>query len=150
MSEDSGSQLSRSVLEYGQNTFKVSLLMNGGAAIALLAFIGNIELQNMPAESKDWLNHSLLSYCVGVLFCGLSVVFAFFGYLSDTILRDFNFDFRKHRFVAIGKRIYFPGLIRIAKYGNILMSIFLLLSLLSFALGSYNSYRGIAIYLAQP
>jgi len=60
------SDMFNSVIQSGQNAIKTSFLLNGGAVIALLTFIGHlIALSNTPKISL--ISFSILFYSLGVL-----------------------------------------------------------------------------------
>lgn len=60
-------QLGLSVITLGQNALKSALLINGGAAVALLAFIGNIWDSGIGKEPACLLASALKFYAIGVL-----------------------------------------------------------------------------------
>jgi len=60
-------EMLRSVITYGQAALKSALLINGGAAAALLAFIGNIWAKNTPQAAVDSLTNSIIYFAFGVL-----------------------------------------------------------------------------------
>ena len=59
MSENIELELHRSVMDFAKAALNVTLLMNGGAAIAILAFIGNIWSVN--EEAALWSSFSFLN-----------------------------------------------------------------------------------------
>jgi len=70
--KDASLEMFRSVIAAGQSALKASMLMNGGAAVALLAFIGNAasNLSTRPIVSKFALPLFLL--VLGVFFSGVA------------------------------------------------------------------------------
>lgn len=70
----------RSVIAVGANAAKSFMIINGGAAIALLAFLGNIWNKNSTPEATAAIAGSLLIFCMGVLCSG---VCSGFTYLSQ-------------------------------------------------------------------
>ncbi|TDX29081.1 hypothetical protein DFO67_108125 [Modicisalibacter xianhensis] len=60
-------EMLRSVITVGQFALKSSLLINGGAAVALLAFIGNIWKAPGSGPSISLLATAMLHYVAGVL-----------------------------------------------------------------------------------
>lgn len=60
-------EMFRSVIASGQIALKTALLVNGGAAVALLAFIGNIWSKTQPLAVAKGLTLSLLLFGSGVL-----------------------------------------------------------------------------------
>ena len=62
-------------IEYARDAIKTSLLINAGAAIAILAFMGNALGKEIPSEwesAVSGLSLSLIGYTVGVLIAGIS------------------------------------------------------------------------------
>ena len=62
---DSNLELFRSVITAGQNSIKTSFLLNGGAAIALLAFIGH--LTEIKSTQVHVFANGLIPFALGVL-----------------------------------------------------------------------------------
>lgn len=60
-------EMLRSVITYGQAALKSALLINGGAVVALLAFIGNIWEKDTPQAAVDSLTSSIVYFAFGVL-----------------------------------------------------------------------------------
>lgn len=58
-------EMFRSVITSGQNSLKSSFLLNGGAAIALLAFIGH--LTEIKSPQVNYFISGLMLFCFGVL-----------------------------------------------------------------------------------
>ncbi len=77
-SQSSSLEMFRSVITAGQNAIKTSLLMNGGATIALLAFLGKLTTDN-PAKLSLFAS-SLMIFTLGVFVTGLV---SGFTYLSQ-------------------------------------------------------------------
>jgi hypothetical protein len=63
----SDAEMFKSVIQAGQGALKASLLINGGAAVALLAFIGNIWTKMQGPAVVNALISSLISFGGGVL-----------------------------------------------------------------------------------
>ena len=61
----SGHELFRSVIEFGHSAIKLTILVNGGAAVAMLAFIGSIERASLDSSAVCFLSLALLSFAVG-------------------------------------------------------------------------------------
>jgi hypothetical protein len=68
----SDAEMFKSVIQAGQGALKASLLINGGAAVALLAFIGNIWAKIQSQDVAYYLITSLIIFGGGVLFGTLS------------------------------------------------------------------------------
>lgn len=60
-------EMFRSVISYGQAALKTTILINGGAAVALLAFIGRIWGSSPSQAAVDSLTNSIVLYSFGVL-----------------------------------------------------------------------------------
>ncbi|KZY32670.1 hypothetical protein A3754_07865 [Alcanivorax sp. HI0083] len=67
--QSSALEMFRSVITAGQNAIKTSLLMNGGATIALLAFLGKLTTEN-PGKLSVF-SGSLMIFTFGVFVIGL-------------------------------------------------------------------------------
>jgi hypothetical protein len=65
-------EMFKSVIQSGQTALRASFLINGGAAIALLAFIGNIWNKTQNITVIKSLAISLCVFSTGVLFVALS------------------------------------------------------------------------------
>ena len=63
--------------EYGRDAHKAAMIINGGASVALLAFIGNILVNDVFLENLLIQSFALLSFCMGVFLAGLSSFFSF-------------------------------------------------------------------------
>jgi hypothetical protein len=63
----SEAEMFKSVIQAGQSALKTSFLINGGAAVALLAFIGNIWTKMQGPAVVNALISSLISFGGGVL-----------------------------------------------------------------------------------
>jgi hypothetical protein len=61
-----------SVIRSGESTVKASLLINGGAAVALLALIGNLAAKTPSAEAIPGLVISLTYFATGVFATAVS------------------------------------------------------------------------------
>lgn len=64
-------EMLRAVIGYGQAALKSALLINGGAAAALLAFIGNIWAKGITAAAVVPLTNSIVFFAFGVLSAAL-------------------------------------------------------------------------------
>jgi len=112
---DSSLELFRSVINAGQTATRNMIIINGGACIAILAFVGGLFEKNETLARS--LSIALLYFGLGVLSGGFV---AGFTYLSQTAYNE-------------GKD----------KYGNWIRVICIILGLVSyalFALGSYQTY----------
>ncbi len=69
MKHASDLEMFKSVIDAGQNAIKGSMLLNGGAAIAMLAFIGN--LADKDAARAMHFASTIVPFAVGALFAGM-------------------------------------------------------------------------------
>lgn len=65
--QESSRQMWESVFTYGQAALKSAILVNGGAAAGLLAFIGNIWSKGINPLAVENLTHAILAFALGVL-----------------------------------------------------------------------------------
>lgn len=72
-------ELFRSVITYGSAAMKSSLLINGGAAVAILAFIGNIWTKETGLEAVKSLTTAILLFSFGVLAAALGTAGSYFS-----------------------------------------------------------------------
>lgn len=91
---ESNLEMFRSVISSGQNAIKSSFLLNGGASVALLAFISHLA-QFEPSKVAAF-GHCLLPFTLGVL--AISVTSGF-TYLSQWLYDSTNASVRKAGFV---------------------------------------------------
>ena len=61
----SGQELFRSAIEFAQSAIKLTMLVNGGAAVAMLAFIGSIGRASLDSCAAWFLSLALFSFAVG-------------------------------------------------------------------------------------
>jgi len=71
-------EMLKATMEYGGAAIKSSLLINGGAAVALLAFIGKIWGPESKAPIQD-LSCSLIIFVIGVAFSAMAMSAAYFS-----------------------------------------------------------------------
>jgi len=72
-------EMLRSTISTGQSALKSALLINGGAAVALLAFIGSIWTSNNAAKALPEISLALLLYVSGVLSAAIAAGFTYFS-----------------------------------------------------------------------
>lgn len=75
----------RSVIQAGQSALKSCILINGGAAVALLAFLGHLVEQKEPAVPVQSLAYAMAVFVGGVFAGGLA---SGFTYLSQWFFAD--------------------------------------------------------------
>ncbi|HHL8239473.1 TPA: hypothetical protein ACQ84Q_002498 [Klebsiella pneumoniae] len=69
----------KAAISIGANACRTFLIMNGGAAIALLAFLGNIWNKNSSAEAASAIASALYLFCGGVVLAGLCSGLSYFS-----------------------------------------------------------------------
>ena len=77
MSEDENFPTFSSVIEYGREVIKTATLINGGASIALLAFIGNIWSKKPDHDAINLLAIALVCFSSGIVFAGASSLLSY-------------------------------------------------------------------------
>ena len=75
-------EMLRSVFAYGQAALKSSILINGGAAVALLAFIGKIWSEETGQAAVNALTSALVFFGFGVLAGAIGTGATYFSQLS--------------------------------------------------------------------
>ncbi len=70
-------EMLRAVITYGQTTLKSTILINGGAAAALLAFIGNVWDSSLSSATVSGLTNSVLLFSSGVLAAAIGTAFTY-------------------------------------------------------------------------
>ncbi len=84
-------EMLRAVIATGQSALKSAVLINGGASVAMLAFVGNIwQTKNEHMVTFVYLSSSLLNFVIGVL---LSAIASGTTYISQAGYAD---EFGKH------------------------------------------------------
>ncbi|MFT4271213.1 MAG: hypothetical protein QM578_09395 [Pantoea sp.] len=69
----------RSAIRHGENVCKALMLVNGGASVALLAFLGNVIKEFKNPETLHLLGNSMMSFGLGVVlsvFCAGTTYFS--------------------------------------------------------------------------
>lgn len=69
----------KSLVTVATEGFKFSTLINGGAAVALLAYLGNVAGSNKPVPN---MRYAMFCFLLGLFLCGLSIMFAYFTQLK--------------------------------------------------------------------
>lgn len=70
-------EMLRAVFAYSQTALKSTLLINGGAAAAVLAFIGNVWDSKLSAATASGLTNSILLFALGVLSAAVGTGFTY-------------------------------------------------------------------------
>jgi hypothetical protein len=121
-------ELFRSVITAGQAALKSSLLINGAAAVALLAFIGNLWAAKTHIPTTVVIAHAMAFYVSGVL---AAAVAAGFTYLTQS---GYGGEFGRHsRAIGVFSQ-YVSILFVVASYGL-------------FAYASYVAYRAFTCHV---
>ncbi|QHP55028.1 hypothetical protein EH203_14975 [Pectobacterium carotovorum subsp. carotovorum] len=123
----------KSVISIGANACRTFLIMNGGAAIALLAFLGNIWNKDSSANAAQAIAMSLVQFCVGVIFAGLCAGFTYFSQSCFTSSE-----------LGEQKKFLFTGYIF-----NTLACLFGIGSLIVFGLGTHSAYTSMIAQLVK-
>ena len=71
-------EMFRSIITYGSAALKSAILINGGAAVALLAFIGNIWTKEISQIAVNSLTNSILYFSFGVLVAAVGAAGSYF------------------------------------------------------------------------
>ena len=69
----------KSLIALSIEGFKFSAFANGGAAVALLAYLGNVAGKSVPTPD---MRCSMLAFLTGLAACGLSMLFAYLTQLK--------------------------------------------------------------------
>ena len=75
----------KSLISISVEGFKYLALINGGAAVALLAFLGNLTKNGKPAPALHW---PMLWFLIGLAACGAAMFFAYATQLK--LLNEIN------------------------------------------------------------
>lgn len=67
MSNEGGLEVFRSQIQFGKEALRAAMLINGGAAVALLAFVGGIWPKEPKAEIVNCLAWALILFSAGLL-----------------------------------------------------------------------------------
>jgi hypothetical protein len=114
-------ELFKSVIQAGQSALKTAFLMNGGASLALLTFIGHLSKSPITQGKVPALAESLSTFVLGVIISALATGTT---YLSQWFFHGYSSPHQKTGFAL-----------------NVLAILLGLLSYIIFAIGSYRSYR---------
>lgn len=112
-------EMFKSIIQSGQNAIKTMLLLNGGAAIALLAFIGKLSDNNSSAIPD--FAYSITAFVIGALAIGITSCLTYLSQIA------FDSDVKWHN-----------------KIGTTLQATCVALGLTSisaFAFGTYKTYQ---------
>lgn len=124
-------EMFKSVIAYGQLTLKSSLLINGGAAVAMLAFISNLWGKVSEPLAIYHLAKALTMFASGVLSAGIAIGVTYLtqcGYEREGINNTYKFLARAAHLLAL--------IITITSFGL-------------FALGICQAYEAIMITLLK-
>ncbi len=119
-------ELFRSVVTYGSAAMKSALLINGGAAVALLAFIGNIWEKETAPEAVKALTLGIAMFSTGVLAAAVANAMSYFT-----------------------QYCYSDPFPRAAVVFHTLTVLFVVTSFVLFGYGAYESYSAFAKHLAR-
>jgi hypothetical protein len=119
-------EMFRAVVAYGQSALKSAMLINGGAGVALLAFIGHVWEKDLAPEIVRGLTWSLFLFISGVL---ASAVAAGTTYLSQ--------HFWASDWQRTGHAINYITIVLVG------------MSYLAFAIGGYEAYSAFRAHLTD-
>lgn len=71
----------RQVIALGQSTLKSMMLINGGAAVALLAFLGNLVARSSSSENIVEFSGSMFLFVIGVFLAAVAYATTYFSQL---------------------------------------------------------------------
>lgn len=109
----------KSLITLSVECFKFSAIANGGAAVALLAYLGNIAGETNPTPD---MRCPMLAFLIGLTFCGFAMLF---GYLTQLKLLNE---------IGITEKIVIPHGLFLG-----LAITFFVCSLLAFGVGSWQA-----------
>ena len=94
---DFAMKLNESVINNSNIALRTALIINGGAAIALLSFIGSLHTNDPAAPNRDYshLTAPLLWFAWGVALAGGAIALAYFtnySILSSAVRKDVNYE----------------------------------------------------------
>ena len=93
-------QRTKAAIEYAQEAIKAAILINGGGAVAILAFIGEVAKENSIMEPKNF-TASLICFGVGV---ACAVIASACGYFAhDDYAKGFELLWRSPRFELLSR-----------------------------------------------
>lgn len=100
----------KSLISISIESFKFLALANGGAAVALLAYLGNVAGKSVPNVD---MSYPMFAFVLGLVFCGLSMIF---GYATQIKLLNQNnssknFSDKHENFLQIAAVLYLLSLI---------------------------------------
>lgn len=118
-------EMLRSVITYGQEALKAAILINGGAAAAVLAFIGNIWTKGIVVTAVGSITCSLVLFAFGVLAATVGTAGSYFS-----------------------QYFYTENAQKTAVCFHILTVVVVVASYVLFGLGAYEAYTAFAEHLA--
>jgi hypothetical protein len=116
-------EMFKSVISSGQSALKSSMIINGGAAAALLAFTGKIWETSTSELVANSLSSSIFIFCLGVLFAAVAT--------GTTYLTQFSFA---------------SGWIKLGHSINTFNIIVLLLSYSAFCVGAFKAANSLGVH----
>lgn len=123
----------KAAISIGANACRTFLIMNGGAAIALLAFLGNIWNKSTSTEAASAIATALVLFCMGVVLAG---VCAGFSYISQSLFVSSELG-NKKSLLYWGRGI------------NLMACICGAGSIFIFAYGSFSAYQSMIAQLVK-
>ncbi|WP_417542941.1 hypothetical protein [Methylophaga thalassica] len=126
MKHEESLELLKSVISSGANAIKAAILINGGGAVALLAFAGNAK-DNPILVNIDSISLALFVFCLGVFLASLSSGITYFT--------QYLFHHFSHK--------------PFGKITNYISSLFNFTSFLCFIFGVYFAAKSLGLDLGQ-
>ncbi len=117
-------EMFRSVIVYGQDALKSAILINGGAAVALLAFIGNVWTKSTGQPAVNSLTKAIFLFTIGVLSAAIGA--------GTSHLTQYFYKENKEKK---------------AKMLHVLTIVIVVAAYTLFFFGSYNAYRAFSGHL---
>lgn len=103
-------EMFRSVITAGQSALKASMIINGGAIVALLAFIGHVG--DKISNIQPLLASSIWLFCLGVLASAVASGFTYLSQLAYSNPKSIKFGIPLHIFtvlLVIGSYVLFAS-----------------------------------------
>lgn len=137
LQSDASLEMFKSVVEAGLNALKSAIIINGGAAVALLAFIGGIiKTTSENQASISCIGQALLIFTIGV---GLAGTATGLRYMTQWCYHDAMDKMYKNKTSEIKK--FLSG--KIGNYLNIFTVLIVIASFIAFFFGGWKSYTAL-------
>lgn len=133
-------EANRTMTEFGLMTLKAAILLNGGAAIALLAFLGNLVVGTTSNDSATPFGLALVSFAIGSIAAAVGAGFQYLkeSFMFNMLLQLYSEQSDQERGVPLS-RVFSNKSGRYELWAIYAVSA----SFLLFAIGVWQSYRAI-------